>query len=522
MTKTEKTILIALAHLAAAAFATPAYATTAFAADGDQPSSLSFTVKAEATERLGSLGEEFLDRGLSPSLGAAIQFDAGVFSLVAEASAQTDGKYAPILADTPTGTLGDIYAMMQEGGIRAKPGNFTFEVGRFRHYDEINSPYSLAVNGRGLSAFLMCARYEDERFFYETRWISLNHDSSMNTDGWPESDFDGFPDRGANLKTYGMKFSGGEMRAGFQDIAVYARRNFDAEYFLSPVPQYLIQYISGQGGRPWSTGYDDNSIMGIFWDWRRPGQFAADAQVLVDDFGAFGIGEWVNNPWQLAATAGGSLETPAGSFGLHVAGATRYTFEPRQVGDFSGATLAEIQSTAAYGYTYYPDTRFDIDSGSAGFQPRAIAIEDNQIGYLYGQNNLAMRINWAKDFGDLDLGAAFEFRLAGSNSPANAWGDLLRDPQDGTHWLDDPVLEKRFMLSLDADWKRGAWTLYGSIAGGIAFDALELRAPEIASSETSVAPADSGIWIYAPVKGNTKPLLTLTLGASLRLDTERR
>jgi len=44
---------------------------------------------------------------------------------------------------------------------------------------------------------------------------------------------------------------------------------------------------------------------------------------------------------------------------------------------------------------------------------------------------------------------------------------------------------------------------------------MELRKPTVATS-TSVAPADSDIWIFEPVAGNTKYLLSLSIGARYR------
>ncbi|TXT48993.1 MAG: hypothetical protein FD137_811 [Spirochaetes bacterium] len=470
-------------------------------------SSLSLQVEPSVAFRAGDLDSEFYPKAISPALALGIKFESGPFLLKASGSANTDGKFAPILADTPSGTLGSLYAMMEEGGMMLKIGKSLVQAGRFRHYDEVDSPYSLAVNSRGASAFLARLRYEDSRFVYENRWISLTQDSAMATEGWPEAIFGGFPDRGANLKVYAAKF--GEMRLGYQDIAVYSLRSFDAEYFLSPMPQYLTQYVRGQGGRPWSTGYDDNSLMGLFWDWNRPGSFYAYAQFLLDDFGAFGLGDWQNNPWQFAVSGGARFETGIGTVGLFLAGATRHTFEPRQVGDFDADTLAAIQGMSAYGYTYYPDTRFE-----GGL----ISIEDNNVGYLYGANNLALRVEWAGSAGDFRLKSGLEFRLQGMNSPANPWGDLTRDPQEGTRWLDDPVLEKRFGAMFCLSWERGNWVLGAALSGNIAFDALGLRSPILDPAEVATAaPADSGIWLYEPVGGLARWNLLFSAGAALRL-----
>ncbi|MDP2791782.1 MAG: hypothetical protein Q8O15_08535, partial [Rectinemataceae bacterium] len=318
---------------------------------------------------------------------------------------------------------------------------------------------------------------------------------------------------GANIKTYALRI--GEMRFGLQDAAVYTGKNFDPEYLLNPLPQYFIQYTKATGGRPWATGRDENNMVGFFWTLDRPGQFSLLAQVLIDDFNIhFILPDSTWNPWQAAFNLGGRLDSNAGNFGLYVAGATKYTFEPSEMFDAPANVIRE-QIACSYGYSYYPETRFDKDWENAGFQPGAIAIEDNMIGYKYGQNNIAIQADWRGKSAGFDLAANAEFRLAGANSPANPWHDLTNDPQDGTHWLDDPVLEKRILVGFSASRDFGDWTLGLSVLTGVAFDAMELRRPTVATSP-SVAPADSDIWIFEPEAGNTKMLLKLSLGASYR------
>lgn len=482
--------------------------------------SLIFSIGGGATYRAGSYGEEVTDRGISPAAWMGLNFDAGYFGFIAELSGNTDGKYAPALADTQTGTLGKLYFMMDQGGLFSKVGPVTLKAGRFRHYDVVDTPYSLFVNSEGLAANIASISYENTHFFFETRYIELNYNSSMNTPGWPAVDpmdptnkFSGFPDRGANLHIYGAKI--GEMCFGFQDASVYSTRAFDWEYLVNPLPQYFIQYFRGTGGRPWATDLNDNYIMGAFWNWRRPGKFDLLAQVLVDDFSLFGIFGTTNNPWKAALSLGGKFETGIGQIGVYAAAATKYTFEPVQM--TGSGTVAYNQNTQAYGYTYYPETRFDGDWITAGFQGKEIGIEDNMIGYKYGENNLALEVNWKKDFSGYVLGSALEFRLAGSNSPANPYHDLIVQPQTGTVWLDDPVLEKRITLNIQAAKIFGPWSLFASLTGGYAFDALELRDP-IGTWSATDSCADRYIQFYVPVAGNNKAIFRLTLGATYRVD----
>ena len=471
-----------------------------------------------AVYEAGGYGEEITRRGLSPNASLSFGIDAGYFGFLGKLRGDTNKKYGPELADIPGGDFFDIYAYMEEGGLFSKIGPLSLKAGRFRHYDVVDSPYSLFVNSNGISSNIMNIAWDDGFFSFESRWVELNHDSTQDTDAWGTAHIAGlagFPERGANIKTYALRI--GEMRFGFQDAAVYTGRNFDPEYFLNPLPQYFIQYVKATGGRPWATGQDENDIMGFFWTFDRPGAFSLQAQVLIDDFNVhFLFPDTTWNPWQAAFSLGGRLEAGrAGSFGLYVAGATKYTFEPSEM---TGGDLDKVKSeqiACSYGYSYYPETRFDYDWQTSGFQAGAIAIEDNMIGYKYGQNNVAVQVDWKGKSAGFDLKANAEFRIAGANSPANPWHDLLNNPLDGTHWLDDPVLEKRVMAGFSASRDFGAWTLGFSVLSGVAFDAMELRKPVVVTSDP-VAPADTDIWIYEPVAGNTKLLLKLSLGARYR------
>lgn len=465
--------------------------------------------------RAGTYGADITDNGFAPSFGTALIADARHFSVLADLSANTDGKYAPALADIPGGTLFNIYFMLEQGGISSRLGPVTLKAGRFRHYDTVETPYSLFVNSGGIAANIMDITYDDGFFTYESRWIELNHASTIDTEAWGAAAGvgKGFPERGVNLKNYALRI--GDMRFGFQDAAVYTGRNFDFEYFVNPIPQYFIQYVKGTGGRPWATESDENNIIGAFWTLERRGDFSLLAQFLMDDFNIHWLfPETTWNPWQAALTLGGRLETGAGSFGLYLAGATKYTFEPSEMRAGTVAAAGEKQQAVSYGYSYYPETRFDYSWTQSGFQARPIAIEDNMLGYKYGQNNIAVQADWKGRIARWDFGAALEFRLAGSNSPANPWHDRIDPLVDGTHFLDDPVLEKRILASASLERRFGDWSLRASLSGGVALDAMELRAPVV--TDAVAAPADRNIWIWQPVAGNTKALVSISVGGSYR------
>jgi hypothetical protein len=287
--------------------------------------------------------------GLSGGADLALDLRSTHFDLVAHLTARNDAKYGPALADLPGGDFGNVYFLMEEGGLRFKADVLQFAAGRFRHYDVVDTPYSLFVNSSGVPATMMSLAYDDGFFFYESRWIGLTHDSTMTTEAWGTVDPNtgsGFPDRGANVKVYGLRLSNG-MRFGFQDAATYSLRYFDPEYFLNPIPQYFIQYGISTGGQPWATGLDDGNMIGAFWEWKREDGLSFVAQALMDDFNLGGLFGSVMNPNQLAFSVGGRMETSAGRFAVYVAGATKFTFEPVMTGSDASA-----QAMSAYGYTY--------------------------------------------------------------------------------------------------------------------------------------------------------------------------
>jgi len=488
----------------------PASETVAAAATPAEASDSAPAAPVEKTVPVITIGgtagyDDRSEKGFVGSAFISLGLDTRPFDLIARLSLESDGKYAPAEANIPGKEFFGLYFWMDEGGIRVPFGPLTLEAGRFRHYDEIDSPYSLFINGLGHSALLMNLRYEDDFFIYQTRWIELNNHSAAETPAWP----DGYIDRGANVKTYGFKVAPG-MRFGFQDAAVYTGRSFDYEYFLNPIPQYFLQYAKTNSGRPWTTGGNEGNSIGAFFDWELPSGATLNAQVLMDDFNVhflFPDTPW--NPWKLAWTFGGSLKTEAGKFALYCAGATKYTFEPISMKDASNWT------GKAYGYTYYPDTVFDYDSTEL----REIGIEDNAIGYLYGENNFAIRLEWSDRISGYDLGAGLEFRLMGENSPANPWHELYGQPDDGTHWLDDAVLEKRFLAVLQASRQVGDWRFFSSLSIGVALDALKLGAVTLSSPANGTSDGDLLIQMYTPVEGNTQPILRLRLGASYSIRT---
>jgi hypothetical protein len=339
---------------------------------------------------------------------------------------------------------------------------------------------------------------------YQTRWIELNSRNSVSSPAWNEyhwrrqqgeqlpnigsntpADYGkltsfGFPDRGANYKIYALKFD--DWRIGFLDAAVYTGRSFDFEYLLNPIPQYFIQYVKGTPGRPWTTDSNENNLIGFFWDMNRPEAWDAYAQVLVDDF-SLGFLKWLydgfsNNPWKAAWALGGRIHTRYGRFGFHHGGAFKYTFEP--IGSPEEAYAGD-DARSAYGYTWFPETRYFDDE--AGGSPVSILIEDNMLGYKHGENNIAFQVDYQNTFAGFLVNAELEFSLTGSSSPANPWQDytarsyLYTDGKAGTRLLDDGQLEKRLELRGAISWRYGPWSFFGALATGGVFNKLQLAEP---------------------------------------------
>ena len=149
---------------------------------------------------------------LWPEIRFVVEHEQAGFDFLWDIALTGDGSYGSFF----DGAYGlDMSILIKQGGIRWKGGNFSFEVGKLAMFDEVASPYSLFISGAGNAALTAKIRYEDDRFFYDDRWIALNYDSSNTYEGSTTP----WPDRSAVLKTYGAKWR--ELRFGFQDLTIY-------------------------------------------------------------------------------------------------------------------------------------------------------------------------------------------------------------------------------------------------------------------------------------------------------------
>lgn len=428
-------VVVVLATL----FAAPGVVAQTDAAD---PAGSSFDLGVFASQYL-SLIDQY------QRLGAQGEIAVPPVRITGEMSFQNDEKYGVAQADYWLG----FNATINQGGIELAHGPFRVQAGRFRHHDAVASPYSLVVSSQPLSALLVDLSFETDRLFYTTRWLDLNRSSAL-----------GYPDRGANIRTYGVRFDA--LRVGFQDVLVYAGRRFDFEYLANPVPGFFLQYVKISAGAPWTETGNDNSIIGFFADYTVPGIYGY-GQILIDDINTNAIlyPESYQNPSKIGWSLGGRYRLPVGTLGFYHAGATKYTFQAYGGGSVGAA------SDEKYGYTYYPAVEYEVDG-----EPRAIEPEDNYIGYRNGENNVAFLADYTARFDPVDLLASLELVVTGSQSPANPWHQYTTWQQggDGAKLLDDERLETELTARVRADLPRERWSVFADLELGFVANELEL------------------------------------------------
>ncbi|WGS64071.1 hypothetical protein [Marinitoga aeolica] len=355
------------------------------------------------------------------------------FTFLGELNAYNDGKYKSSMGDT---YYKGFYFYMKNGGIILDFDRYKFSFGRLQHYDIVNTPYSLFISSKGLPAVILDFSYEDDNFFYETRYIELNRESAF-----------GYPDRGANLKAYGIKF--GNFRFAYEESAVYVNTSFDIEYFVNIIPNFFVQYVNISYGKPWTHGYNANSIMGFSLDYTDENKYLY-GQILVDDINTNRIfaPDSYQNPDKIAWSFGGNIQTEYGKFGLYNAGATKYTFQPSGNG-----------SNLYYGYTYYPDVTYNYDG------EKVILPEENYIGYYNGENNLAFMGTYINNIKGININGSLEYVISGSKSPANPWGEyaVWSEGGQGTHFLDDDILENKYDFNLNVDYMFYGLKIYNGL-----------------------------------------------------------
>ncbi len=377
--------------------------------------------------------------------------------------------------------FGNLNINIEQAGIVFAAEPVTIAFGKLAKGDVVESPYSLFLNGMPESLLSFDFSYEDELFLYRERWMELNQKSRYS-----------WPDRSAVFKAYGLKI--GNLRFGFEDIAVSGSSLFDPKDVLIPIPSVLIQYVASASGRPWSETENKNSIMGFFGEYQGDTWYAY-AQLLIDDINLnrFIKPDGFQNPDKIAFSLGGTKTFGSiGEFGFYVAGATKYTFE----------AYGSPGNNTMYGYSRWPANAFYYEGA---WQP--IPVSQNSVGYVNGENDLSLLATWSLIpwagtgvFGKLSLDSALKFSITGSQSPGNPWHELDKC-EEGSHYLDDPVLRKRLSLSSKAALPIGPIVLILNGSFGFELNRMELDT----SPPTSDSDPINGQPIFRP--GSTSGLI---------------
>lgn len=454
----KKHIFIFMALLCGATCALPAL---------DINLGLLFTVQSDAAKATTS------SRSLWGAFSGGMYQKAGDFEFLWSVVVDNEGKYPQ---EALSGLSGSLSYCLQDAGVRYRHNGFGVVLGKFANRDMVDSPYSLFVSGAGNQALMAEVSVEKGNFFYMDRWVGLNHNlatglyyTGSSLDPWTcssETYNNLYRDRGLVLKSFGLTF--GRLRVGYQDALLYTGEYFNIDTFAIPAPSWLVQYVASAAGRPWTSSGDMNAMMGFFADYTDDDKYAY-AQVLVDDLNldkVFDPDKEYCAPNKLAASVGGKMKTEAGTFGLYMAGATRYTFESVR--------------NEFYSYTYYPGSAVISDGELIG-----IPTEDLMIGYINGENNFAAMLTWQKALPVADLASSLEFKLTGEQSPANPWHDQVGvGANDWFRWLDDPVLEKKITLKAGASHSFGPLKVWLKGTVGYVWNRLELVAVTDADVDT--------------------------------------
>jgi len=223
--------------------------------------------------------------------------------------------------------------------------------------------------------------------------------------------------------------------------------------------------------------------------------------VLIDDLN---MNRFLNpssyqNPDKIAWSLGSRIDLFQGKLGFYFAGATRYTFES--------------VSEEFYSYTLHAGSA--IHSGGEVFP---VSVEDQMLGYVHGENNVAFKANWSGVIAQLQTKMGMECVVSGSKAPTNPWHNGEPWAELGTQLLNDPVLEVKllFDLALSHSWKDV--TIFAATKCGYIFN--ELNAVYPGDSGYPVQVYSDGLLmepIYVPKAGDSRPVAELTVGVLLRL-----
>jgi hypothetical protein len=484
-------LMLALVAVALLAPAAAVAQRTDYSDNTRMPLNLWLTVAGVATAPLS-----FDVAPLYDQEGVGFSYDSDLFNLGFDFVLNNDRKYTPSELH-----MRGRYFDLTNGHLTLQSHGISLTGGRTVHRDETPGPYSLFISSADIPTTLVDLRLDNGFFFYNTRWLELNRQSSLYTYSRPVLDDNGVPtnrtvefplDRGAVYKVYGADF--GRLRVGLQESVVYLYRTFYPEYFFSPLPMYFTQLVNSTSGKPWTQVANENSLMGIFADYELEDALVF-AQFLIDDWNEMGIewlgvGEW-NNPKKFAWYLGGELDTVYGTIGLYQAGASKYTFESTYAGDRPDGF--RDYNPYPYSYTYFPVTEYRKSNGNL----MPILPEDNYIGYLHGENNVAFKGSFSSNARGVVYDSSLEYTISGSKSPANPWHEADWHSQQGTKLLDEPTLEHKLLLSVRAHRWFGPLRVEGTAELGGVWNELQLEPVGGAANESRIfRPSDTNRFLY--------------------------
>lgn len=426
--------------------------------------STSFAVDISLGSSLHAGGKGLNPVWLNLEGGAAYKSKGFTFDMLLKAD--TSGLYTQPFHGN---FFGNFDVQIAHGFISYENEYLNLTAGSKPSIDVVNSPYSLFINGSGVTIPGLTLTYLNEHFMFHEQWMLLGKDSVYD-----------WPDRSAVFKTYAVKIN--KLRLGFQDSAVAAGTIFDPLDALIPAPSFLIQYIALAPGRPWTAdisipGTNKNSIMGFFADYTADTWYAY-SQILVDDLdmNRFFDPNGTLNPDKLAFSLGGHYDTQTGSrLSAYVGLSQKYTFQ----------AFGDSHTNTMYGYTRWPVTAFGPINGVW----QEIPIEDNMIGYKNGENNLSIQLGWeghlfdgSKTFKELKSKFTCEFSLTGAQSPGNpwheyAWWQEAVNGQNGilaTEFLDGR-LRTRIRLRADSTMPLGKFLLNLGFSLGYEWNSMVLE-----------------------------------------------
>ena len=495
------------------------------------------------------------------TLSAILDYQSPYFSLFVDWGMINDGRYDP----TEPYMRGR-YLYINDAHVQVEAESLSVKAGRSVQKDVVDTPYSLFVNSRPIPALQLETNYSGTYFFYSNRWVSLNRNSELIYFGTDHESFplrgrgedakvpgtgaefedvypDGIPwaDRGSNFKVYGLNL--GRWRFGLQESAVYINQSFNPEFFFSPMPLYFTQLVvdsGGDGAFPWGEEANSKHIFGFFADRTTEDSYIA-GQFLFDDInGGFIPGIETEFQDRLAWSLGGHRDFDFGRVGLYYAGATKYSFSATSIADidsdvtkFSGSDEVPLYySRRPYPLTYYPAVEFPDDDGKKRLP---IDYRDNYIGYMHGENNMALMVTYMNVFrpetGGIGFHSSLEYVVNGAKSPANPWHekDSYEDISASFVLLDDSTLEHQLRLRAgvqkDVSLFNTPFSVFAEGELALLFNRMRISPPfDEDDSEVVLDNADTvdrnqvEPWIYRPQSGEHDVTGQLTIGVVYRFN----